>query len=116
MLCRSWNQNRRNILSVTGLVEVLEVKGVIPDLVKSLGRKRFLANLEFKHKDDGVNQEKYINTSSHARYGEFEINHSRVPLEYSLQYGNLFKPSVPLCVLQWELIVNGQYANDFLRR
>ena len=45
---------------MTGLMEIFQIKGIIPHLIDSLNRKFALPHFEFQHKNDGLNDENNI--------------------------------------------------------
>src|SRR2546426_467276 len=76
-VCVCADQNRGDVCFVTAFVEVVQIQGVVNNLVHVLTGERILADLKFQHEDDGANDDESINSSTHAWNAELEIESAR---------------------------------------
>src|SRR5579884_311707 len=65
--CFGRNQNWGYKTVVTWLVEVLQVQGVIPDLINGVRRKFFFTDFKLEHKDSRPNQQDNIDALTQSR-------------------------------------------------
>jgi len=89
--CFSSNQDRHNITLMTCIVEVFQVKGIVPNLVSSISGEILLTYLEFKNKNCWTEQKDNVNPPPHARDIKLEINCSVIGFKYRFQKIDLIK-------------------------
>ena len=101
---------------MTGFVEILEVKRVVPDLVKISAGEMLLTHLELDHKNHRARNDHGINAFAHA--GDVELQKQRPfqPLQRALEDGDLLKPRIALRRLNRHLAVREQRAENHFRR
>lgn len=68
--CRNEDGDYRDVVS--GLVKVLEVESVVPDLISSARRESVFSDLELEHKQDVPKDENYVDSFAETRHGELE--------------------------------------------
>ncbi len=78
---------------MAGLVEVLEVQCVVPDLVDRRAIERFRANLEFDDEYQRLANQNDVDPSADAWNVELEENLSFETEQSRLKYGQLLSPS-----------------------
>ena len=113
--CRaSGDEDRGDGWLVARLVEVLEVKRVVPHLVDGVGGELLLADLELQDEDHRPNQEDDIDPPAKSRDGILEIQFAAIAVwtENVLEDVDLFEPRIALWRLDGELAVLHQDAQD----
>ena len=82
---------------MAGLMEVLEIERVIPDLIDVGSVKFGLAGLEFKDEDHAVNENNSVDAFAEARYDEFQENIAICERSKRLpKHTNFYEPSISL--------------------
>ena len=96
------NDDRRDRKFVARLVEVLEIKRVVANLIEREAGELLLADLELQHEEHRADQCQHVDPLAQARNGVFEVQRSRVAVrrECGLQNVDLFQPSVRLSRFQ----------------
>src|ERR1051325_6427580 len=67
------NKNRRDISTMTALMEVMKVEGVVDDLIDVRERERILSHLELDNEDDWPDDKDGIDPSPHPRNRELQV-------------------------------------------
>jgi hypothetical protein len=92
-MCACADQHGGDVFVVAAFVEVVQIQGVINNLVYVLRGESACADFEFKHEDDRA---KRIDSTAHARNAELEIECARVVYQHALKDFGLLEPRVPL--------------------
>ncbi len=108
----SGDQNWCDKSIVAGFVEVLQVQGVVPDLVGSVGREFIFTDLEFENKDDRADEDDDIDAFPQPGDGIFKINFAAKGGEDGTKNGDLFKPGIALGGFEGERIVLHEFAEN----
>ena len=100
MLCCSGNENRGYMLFVTGFMKVLQIQGVVPDLINSTCAVFAFTDFKLKNKDDCVNEKNNVNTPTHAWNRVFKIYRATIRRENITKNFDFGDPRITLCVDQ----------------
>lgn len=90
---------------VAGLMEVLQIECVVPDLVTVRDSEFTLADLELDHDDRRARDEDCVDVAADARHIEFEQQRAVDAIERRRENLDLFEPRV---ALRW---INGKKAS-----
>jgi hypothetical protein len=106
---RSWeqaakfrgNEYGRDVFIVTGLVEVLQIQCIVPNLVDGVRREEFFVDFELHYKDYSVDYYNDIDSLAQTRYRVLkeDLPVTTVGFEYILENPNLLEPCIALRLL-----------------
>ncbi len=105
-----WHQGQ----IVARIVEVLQIQGIVPHLVMGGFSEARLTYFEFENEDNGIDLKCNIDPLTQPRHREFEMYFPPTYkfLQYPLEQLDFILPRFPLCRLQCEKVVCGQYAEN----
>src|SRR4029453_3425028 len=106
------HENRDNRRGVALPVEVLEVQGIVPDLVNVVSRERFGANLEFDHEENWSGNQYRVDPAPDTRDDELEKDGSFEIWEGCLENVNLLRPRISLGQLHLEIRIRDNTAEN----
>ena len=90
------DQDRSNVCIVASFVEVVQVQGIVANLVNVLGEEGPLSDLEFEDEDDRSDDDDRVDSAPHARNCEFEIDRACVVRQDTLKDVGLLEPCISL--------------------
>ncbi len=91
-------------------VEILEVKGIVPDLLQTAAGEILLANFKFDNEKNMIDEKHHIDSLAQSWHDKLEVGSSSTfeTRKRFLQNSQLLYPSVPLCGFDRELTVSRQ--------
>ncbi len=102
--CLCSDQDWRDILLVAAFVEVLEIQGVIVNLINCMGGEIVFTGLEFQHENHWADDCQDIDAFSKSGYAIFEVDCAArgKRCQLALQNRDLGHPCIALGSLHWE--------------
>ncbi len=97
---------------MTALVEILQVKGIIHDLINISPQELSSANFELDDKHRAVNESDSIGATAHARDGELQMDGARLTCQCTPEKGELGDPRITLISSDVKSAVAGQGGKD----
>jgi hypothetical protein len=97
---------------MAGAMEVLQVEGIVPDLISVIARVIGCADFELENEDDWSHDHDGIDPTSDSRDDELQQNEPAQAMQRLLKSCDLNEPGVPLRQFRVELGVLLNVAED----
>src|SRR5437868_6182780 len=100
---------------MTRFVKILQVEGVVADLINRVRSEPAFAKLEFQNEDYWTDKQHNVNALAHAGDGVFKINLAFAVGENVSEDIDFFEPCIELSGINRKTTRTGERAEDFVR-
>ena len=108
------NQHWGDVRIVAAFVEVVEIEGVVDDLIEILGVKSLFTDLELEDEDDRPDDDDRVDPSPHTWNGELEVDRARVMRQNLLEDRGLLQPRIALRDGEVKLVLTRHPREDLV--